>query len=194
MVKRRRSILTSLILVMTLVAFMSPARASTNGNEYDAVCDHLRTKYHAKKVNIPFMWFARAMVGIIKPAGVKSFKVTIFENLQFSRDSLHREMQEAMRDSFSDEWSPILRVRSKDGNQVYMNMREDGSNVKILLVSIDNEQAVVVRAKFSPDKLTSFIENPKIFGISLDGDSGQDSRTTENDSRGDTNSDESSNK
>ncbi|MEZ5346654.1 MAG: DUF4252 domain-containing protein [Pyrinomonadaceae bacterium] len=180
MLKREKVVALSMFLVLTLCSAALPASGNTKRNEYDAVCDHLKTKYHAKKVNIPFMWLARAAVGIIKPAGVKSFKVTIFEDLRFSRDTLHREMQEAMRDSFSDEWSPILRVRSRDGNQVYMNMREDGKNVKILLVSIDRDDAVVVRAKFSPDKLAEFIENPKIFGISLDGDSDKSDDSAEN--------------
>lgn len=191
MLKRRKIIVASMVLILTFCTLTPSANAAANGNEYDAVCDHLKTKYHAKKVNIPFMRLARAAVGIVKPAGVKSFKVTIFEGLQFSRDTLHREMQEAMRDSFSTDWSPILRLRSKDGNQVYVNMREDGDNVKILLVSIDKDEAVVVRAKFSPDKFASFIENPKIFGISLDGDSDRVNKTEENDSPGDMDSDKS---
>ncbi|MCB1022916.1 MAG: hypothetical protein KDB79_00900, partial [Acidobacteria bacterium] len=169
MLKRTRTILVFLALVLTFSTIAPIANAARSGNEFDAVCNHLKTKYHAKKVKIPFMWLARAVVGIVKPAGVKSFRVTIFKELQFSRSTLHREMQAAMRDSFSEDWSPILRVRARDGNQVYMNMREDGDNVRILLVTIDNDEAVVVRAKFSPDKLASFIENPKIFGISLDG-------------------------
>ena len=82
-------------------------------------------------------------------------------------------MQQVMSDAFSDEWSPILRVRVKDGNQVYMNMRESGKNVKILMVKIERDEAVVVRAKFNPNKLAKFIENPKIFGVSLDGRSGK---------------------
>jgi hypothetical protein len=50
-----------------------------------------------------------------------------------------------------------------------MNMRPAGKNLKILVVTIEKDQAVVVRAKFNPDKLAKFIEDPKIFGISLDG-------------------------
>ena len=113
------------------------------------------------------MWLARAAVGIIRPAGVKSFKVTIYKNLNFSKDSLHSEMQQVMSDAFSPDWSPILRVRVRDGNQVYMNMRESGKNIKVLMVKIERNEAIVVRAKFNPDKLVKFIENPKIFGIAL---------------------------
>ncbi len=161
-----------MLLVLTFAAFAPSAHAK--GNEFDAVCNHLKSRYKAKKVKIPFMWLARAAIGIIRPAGVKNFKVTIFRELNFSKDSLHGEMQRIMSEAFNDDWTPILRVRSRDGNQVYMNMREEGSNVKILLVTFDRDEAVVVRAKFSPEKLAKFIENPKIFGVSLDGNSGVD--------------------
>jgi len=157
--------ITFLALALTIAVPKSEAK----GNEFDAVCDHLKTKYQAKKVKIPFMWLARLAVGIVRPAGVKSFKVTIFRDLQFAPETLNDEMKLVMRDAFSEEWSPILRVRSDGGEQVYMNIRESGDNVKILLVTINREEAVVVRAKFNPDKLAEFIENPKIFGISLDG-------------------------
>lgn len=165
----KKKILIMLVFLSALVFTLAVPQAEAKGNEFDAVCDHLKTKYQAKKVKIPFMWLARFAVGIVRPAGVKSFKVTIFRDLKFSPETLNDEMRLVMSDAFSDEWTPILRVRNRDGNQVYMNMREDGKNVKIMLVTIDKTEAVVVRAKFNPEKLAEFIENPSIFGISLDG-------------------------
>jgi hypothetical protein len=164
----KKKILISLTFAVVLVFTFAVPAANAKGNEYDAVCDHLESKYKAKKVKIPFMWLARAVVGVVRPAGVKSFKITQFRNLQFSRESLDKEMQAVMTNAFSDDWSPILRVRSRNGEQVYMNMRETGNSVKILLVSIEKDEATVIRARFNPDKLVAFMENPKIFGISLD--------------------------
>ncbi|HEV8159527.1 MAG TPA: hypothetical protein VGP58_10885 [Pyrinomonadaceae bacterium] len=153
---------------LTLAITFAVPSANAKGGEYKAVVKHLKTKYQAKKVKIPFVWLARFAVSVVRPAGVKSFSVTIFEDLKFSRETLDEEMQTAMRNSFSADWSPILRVRSRTGEQVYMYMREAGKSVKLAVVTIDKEQAAVIRATFSPDKLAEFINNPKIFGISLD--------------------------
>ncbi len=49
-----------------------------------------------------------------------------------------------------------------------MYMREAGKSVKLAVVTIDKKQAAVVRATINPDKLAEFINNPKIFGITLD--------------------------
>lgn len=163
----KRTVTAALLASVVLLSVGATPVAARN--EFDAVCDHLEDHYGAKKVHIPFMWLARFAVGIIRPAGVKSFKVTIYRNLKYSKDSLDGDMRSLMEEAFSDEWSPVLRVVSKDGQQVYLNMREKGKNVKILMVTVENDEAVVVRAKFNPDKLAEFIDNPKIFGISLDG-------------------------
>lgn len=166
-----RRVLLIPVLLTVLLSGYSAASVPRGGNEYDAVCDHLEEKYGGEKVKIPFMWLARMAVGIVRPAGVKAFKVTIYRNLKFSPGSLDTEMRTVMSEAFGEDWSPILRVISRDGQQVYMNMREYKNSVKVLLVSIDRDEAVVVRARFNPEKLAEFIGNPKIFGISLDGKS-----------------------
>ncbi len=164
----KKNILAIMILFLALT-FAAPLTANAKGGEYKQIVRHLKTKYRAKKVKIPLMWLARLAVKVVRPAGVKSFSVTIFEDLKFSKETLDAEMQTAMRDSFGAEWSPILRIRSRDGEQVYMYMRDAGKDsVKISLVTIDKQQAAVIRATINPDKLAEFMDNPRIFGIKLD--------------------------
>jgi hypothetical protein len=165
----KKKILAAFAFLFLVFVFNAP-RAEAKPSEYKSIVKHLKSKYQAKKVKIPMLWLARFAVSVVKPAGVKSFSITVFENLKFSRDTLDGEMQSMMRNSFSEDWSPILRVRSRTGEQVYMYMREAGNSVKITLVTIDKEKAAVVRATFSPDKLAEFMNDPKIFGISLDDD------------------------
>ena len=164
----KKNLLTAMTLLLLVFTFAAPPANAKGGGEYKAVVKHLKTKYRAKKVKIPFMWLARFAVSVVRPAGVKSFSVTIFEDLKFSRETLDEEMQSALKNSFSADWSPILRVRSREGEQVYMYMREAGNSVKIAVVTIDKQQAAIIRATFSPEKLAEFINDPKIFGISLD--------------------------
>ncbi len=162
----KKKLLIALALLLLVFSFSAPT-ANANGGEYKKIVSHLKTKYRAKKVKIPLIWLARFAVSVVRPAGVKSFSVTLFEDLKFSRETLDQEMQSAMKNSFSADWSPILRVRSRTGEQVYMYMREAGNSVKIAVVTIDKEQAAVIRATFNPEKFADFINNPKIFGISL---------------------------
>lgn len=163
----------SLMFLAAMVFTFAAPTTKAGDREYDSVVRHLKTKYQAKKVKIPFMWLARFAVKVVRPAGVKSFNVTLFEKLSFSHTTLDEEMQAAMRNSLSADWNPIFRVRSREGQQAYMYLREAGGDVKMILVTIEKEQAAVIRAKFSPDKLAEFINNPRILGISLDNNDDQ---------------------
>ena len=171
--QNRKRLITASMLVLLTLAVTAP-QALAKPSEYDKIVRHLKSKYQAKKVSLGFVWLARAAVKLIRPAGVKSFNVTLFKDLRFSRDTLDIEMQNALKNSFSPDWNSVFRMRSRDGQQAYMYMREDGSNIKMTLVTIDKEDAAVVRAVFSLEKLAEFINNPRIFGISLsDGDNGK---------------------
>jgi len=154
-------------ILFIVFTFGAPAAEAKKPNEYENIVRHLKSKYHAKKVRIPFLWFAKFAVKMVRPAGVKSFNLTMFEDLKFSTETLDQEMQAAMRDSFGPEWTSVFRVRARGGEQAYMYMREAGKNVKIALVTVERSQAAVIRATFSPEKLAEFINNPKVFGVSL---------------------------
>ncbi len=163
---RNKNLLISSFLLLVFTLFSVGINAQTKDG-YKAITNHLQTKYQAKKVKIPFMWLAKLAVKVVRPAGVKSFNVTLFENLTFSKATLDTEMQAAMKDSLGEDWSPVIRVRSREGEQVYMYMRDEGENVRLMFVAIDKANATVVRAKFNADKFAEFINNPKIFGISI---------------------------
>jgi len=167
-----RKILFAPVFLLLIFTFFAPA-ASAEGNEYKAIVKHLKTKYQAKKVKIPMLWLARLAVKVVRPAGVQSFSVTMFENLKFSSATLDGEMQSVLKNSFSADWNPVFHVRSREGEQVYMYMKEAGASVKLTLVTINKNQAAVIRATFSPEKLTEFVNNPKIFGITLSDDNQQ---------------------
>lgn len=164
--RKEKYVLASVLFFLAFAFAVTPVEAK-KPSEYEVIVRHLKTKYKAKKVKIPFLWLARFAVSVVRPAGVKSFSVTLFEDLKFSRETLDAEMQQALGNSFGREWSPVFRVRSNDGQQAYMYMRDAGKNIRLTLVTIDKRQAAIIRATFSPEKLVDFTNDPKIFGISL---------------------------
>ncbi len=169
MTKPRNTIthtLVALIITATLVISI-PQTARADDPEFDAITKHLKQHYNAKRISIPFLGLARFFVRIVRPAGVKSFKVAIFENLNFSEGQTDTELSAVMRSALSPEWQPLIRTRSRDGEQVYVYAREAGENIKLMVVTIDRTDAVVARVKLSPTKLRDFLNDPKILGISV---------------------------
>jgi len=164
---KTRKFVISFAILLSITFAAAAVSAKTKPGEYNAIVYHLKTKYKAKKVNMFVMWAARALVSMAKPAGVKSFSLTVFQHLKFSSETVDAEMQAAMRKSYGPEWTPVFHVRSLTGQQAYLYLREDHQDVKVVLVTIDTENAAVIRATFSPDKLIEFLNDPQIMGIKL---------------------------
>jgi hypothetical protein len=162
----RAKLLVVAFVVAALLGGAAESRAK-GSEEYDAVVKHLKTRYQAKKVKIPFLWLARFAVGVVRPAGVSSFSITTFQNLKFSEGTVDRELQSILDRSYGKEWSPVLRMRSSAGQHAYMYVCPAGKSVKLTVVAIEGSGATIVRATFSPEKLAEFINDPKILGISF---------------------------
>ena len=167
---RQKRILIHMLAVLVITAgalSLTPQSARADDPEFDAITKHLKLRYNAKRISIPFLGLANFFVKIVRPAGVKSFKVAIFENLNFAQGASNSELGLVMRNALSAEWQPLVRVRSRDGEQVYVYAREAGDNIKLMVVTIDRTDAVVARVKISPQRLAEFVSNPKILGISV---------------------------
>jgi hypothetical protein len=159
--------LVALVITATLIAVAPQAARADDGDGFDAITQHIKLYYHAKRVSIPFLGLANFFVKIVRPAGVKSFKVAIFENLNFTEGKTDTELGLVIRNALSFEWQPLVRVRSGDGERVYVYAREAGENIKLMVVTIDRTDAVVAKVKLSPQRLSEFLNNPKILGISI---------------------------
>lgn len=167
---KHRKLCANALVAFVMTAIMLSAASQTvraDDPEFDAITNHLKLHYNARRVSIPFLGLANFFVKIVRPAGVKSFKVAIFEDLNFTPGKADSELGLVMRNALSAEWQPILRTRSRDGEQVYIYAREAGENLKLMVVTIDHTDAVVARVKVSPKRLSEFLNNPKILGISV---------------------------
>jgi hypothetical protein len=156
---RRYAALAALLLAFALPA---PARA----DEFDAVVRNVRAACGGKKVRIPFLGLAGFATKLVRPAGVKSFKLAVFEDVR--REGDLSGLGAAIGQSLGPEWRPLVRIRAGRGaEQTHVYVREAGENLKLMIVTLDGEQATVVRAKINLEGLAKFARDPKILGVSL---------------------------
>ena len=170
--------MTQLLLAMTvMVAFLAPvASAQTKpfvpkGGGFNDVVKHLEKNYGAKKTKIPMLGLAKFAIWMIRPAGVKGFKLAVFEDQNFVSRPETLSFNQVMRQAFAKDWSPLVQINSKrDGNsRTFIYVRQNKKDVEFALASLEENEAVVLQAKFNPDAAAKFLENPKIMGISLGG-------------------------
>src|SRR5262245_22634952 len=162
---RKTVLLTFMIALLHTLAF----NAQGKGKGFKDIVNHLETKYRAKKVRIPLLGLANFAVKIVRPAGVKGFKLAVFENQDFTLRDGDEPFEVVMRTAYDNEWQPLVRVTSKRGSQsrVLIYSRNAGKDVQFALLVLEAREAVVIEVKFNPDAAVRFLENPKIMGISI---------------------------
>lgn len=158
--------LSSAVPAALLLAFVLSAPATARADDFDTVVKNVRAACGGKKVRIPFLGLAGFATKLVRPAGVKSFKLAIFEDLTRAGDV--SGLGSAIGQSLGPEWRPLVRVRSGRGaEQTHVYVREAGDNLKLMIVTLDGQQATVIRAKVNPEALARFARDPKILGVSL---------------------------
>jgi hypothetical protein len=156
----------ALVLLVLSPAALLCTPASAGGGDFDAVVRSVRAACGGKKVRVPFMGLANFAARFVRPAGVKSFKLAVFEDLTMSGDV--SGLGAAIARSLGPEWRPLVRVRIERGaKQTYVYVREAGGDLKLMVVTLDGDQATVIRAKVSPEALARFARDPNILGIPL---------------------------
>lgn len=165
----KRFFLHALILAALLSFAHAQATAQSNKG-FDVIAKHLKTRYQAKKRSLPFFGLAKLAIRIVKPAGVKSINLSLFEDLKNTEALPDYELSMMMRNALSQEWQPLASYRRRGGDQVYVYAAEAGKDIKLAVLVINRNQAVIARVKVDPNALRKFMDDPKILGISLGGD------------------------
>jgi len=161
-------------VMMALLSLTASAQSKPfvpKGKGFNDVVKHLEKNYGAKKTKIPMLGLAKFAIWMVRPAGVKSFKLAVFEDQNFVSRSETSSFSQAMRQSFAKDWSPLVQISSKrDGNShTFIYIRQTKKDIEFALATLQENEAVVLQAKFNPDAAAKFLENPKIMGISLGG-------------------------
>jgi VWFA-related protein len=169
--KHQRHFARKTILFWIMIALL-PAlafNAHAKGKGFKDVVKHFETNYRARKTRIPMLGLANFAVKMIRPAGVKGFKLAVFENQDFTLREGAAPFEAIMRNAYGKDWQPLVQVMSKRGghNHVLIYTRCAGKDVQFALLALQEREAVVLEVKFNPDAAVRFLENPKIMGVSL---------------------------
>jgi hypothetical protein len=113
------------------------------------------------------MGLARFAVKVIHPAGIKNVKFAIFEELAHAPAGGDNTLNALMRNALPNTWQPLMRMRSRNGEQMYVYATEEDNSIKLMVVNIEGTDAFVARVQLNPDKLREFLADPKVLGISL---------------------------
>jgi hypothetical protein len=169
--KRYLSLLVAIALLV-LASLEVSAGDKPDDKSFSTFVNYLKSNYQARGQSaFGMVTFARFLVKVIKPAGVKNFKVSMLRDLQFTNTKVDSDLGTFIRKNVHQDWKPLTQVVSLKNNQyVYVYFMPDKDDAKFLVVAVQQKDAFVVQFKFDTERLAKFIEKPEIMGISLTGD------------------------
>ncbi|HLK52521.1 MAG TPA: hypothetical protein VKU42_03645, partial [Candidatus Angelobacter sp.] len=92
-------------------------------------------------------------------AGVKNFKGAIFENQRFVNASLDTRFDEVVRAAMDSGWQPVVQSWDRrSGERTYIYAQDLGKDMKVLVVNLESNEAVVLQVKVDPKKLNEFVQ------------------------------------
>ncbi len=153
---------TSLRPAFLAVAFilLAPLNSASWDREFGAVVRHIHATYHGHRTDRFLFWFAGVVLKFWHPYGVKSLRIALFEDLNFNGAGSDDRMNVIMSQPLLHNWQPLVRVWSRrDKEFVYIYARERDKDTEFFIVTLDEDEAVVLKTKFDPNRLSKLIAN-----------------------------------
>jgi hypothetical protein len=144
-------------LLLILCGFFSLAE-NVYADDFGRIVRHIEAEYHVHRNHRFLMAFAGVGVKCTHIGGVKVFKAALFEDQHLSGTELGNRLDELVQRAGSSGWQPLVRSFSRrSGEQTYIYAQASGSEMKLLLVNVEPNEAVVMQMKIDPLKLSDFI-------------------------------------
>jgi len=148
------------LIVATLVA---PSQSAFAKDDFGRIVHHIEANYHVHRQHRWVMGLAGFTVKFWHIAGVKSLKGAIFENQPFVNAASDARFDEIVRAAMDSGWQPVVQSWDRHtGERTYVYAQDvsskKGRDLKLLVVNLESNEAVVLQVKVDPQKLNAFIE------------------------------------
>ena len=175
-----KRLLVSTLLLLTLLC-LAPASVEAKGDDFGAVVKVVEEFYGVKHKGIPFLAKAgikTATVAARIAGGYKrrlaeagSVKVAYFEDQEFNAKGSVANFRANLKATLAGRWLPFIQVLSlNEGAQTYVFVRDAGPKYMVLVVTIEQHDAVVIQVNLAPQTLAMLMQNPNEMGKAITDD------------------------
>lgn len=161
MTKSRRTF--SFASGLIIAALLAPAQNAFAKDDFGKIVHHIEANYHVHRQHRWVMGLAGFTVKFWHFAGVKSLKGAIFENQQFVNAASDTRFDEIVRAAMESGWQPMVQSWDRHtGERTYIYAQDLGRDMKLLVVSLEANEAVVLQVKVETKKLNDFIQEASV--------------------------------
>ncbi len=128
-------------------------------DDFTRIVHHIEANYHVHRNHRWAMGFAGLVVKFWHVAGVKNFKGAIFEDQHLENTATDQKLDEIVLRAGQSGWQPMVKSYSRrTGEHAFVYAKPEGHDLKLLIVSVEPNEAAVIQVKVDPDKLNDFLD------------------------------------
>lgn len=176
---RGESVVRALGVAALLVGVsVTTATVAAGDSSYRRIVSQLRSEYRATEQSLYGAGvLGELAVALIRPAGVSKANFTILKELGVPRSHV-TDFNRVVRSAVEAKWRPLVVHSSPLRSEwTHIYSQPDGKHIKLLIVNRARSDAFVAEVRIDPDRLSAFIDDPKILGIPVgNGDERSSSR------------------
>lgn len=147
------------VLCLAAACSLAVAPRAFATDDFGRIVHHIETQYHVHRQHRFVMGLAGFAVKFYHFAGVKNLKGAIFENQRFLNAGGDTNFDEVMRAALDSGWQPMVQSWDRhSGERTYVYAQDLGKDMKVLVVSLEANEAVVLQVKVDPRKFSEFVE------------------------------------
>ena len=150
-----------------IAVLVAPAQNAFAKDDFGKIVHHIEANYHVHRQHRWVMGLAGFTVKFWHIAGVKSLKGAIFENQPFVNAASDARFDEIVRAAMDSGWQPLVQIWDRHtGERTYVYAQDvsskKGRDLKLLVVNLESNEAVVLQVKVDPKKLNDFIAETSV--------------------------------
>ncbi len=157
--KTCRMVRIAVILLALLAVLASAPVLPASDQEFNAIVAKLSSHYQKRPMR--FMGLLNFIANRVKPSGVSGMKMAIFEDLNPDRRLSGDGVDEfILAAATRGRFLPFVRVKSREWEQTHIYARETAGKFEMLIISMEQDEAVVLKMRLHPEAMAQWIEKP----------------------------------
>jgi hypothetical protein len=151
------------IVAASLIFGFAPGQL--RADDFGKIVHQIEANYHVHRSHRFLMGFAGLMVKCSSPlTGLKGFKIALFEDHMFAPNP-DSNLDEVIQSAGDHGWQSIVKSYSRRTDEhAYIYARQDGKDLKLLVVSVEPGEAAVIQVKINPTRLATFMDKYEVGG------------------------------
>jgi hypothetical protein len=152
------------ILAASLIFALAPSQL--RADDFGKIVHQIETKYQVHRKYRFVMGFAGFMVKCSSHfTGLKGFKAALFEDHAVFAPNPDSGLDEVIQAAGDHGWQSIIKSYSRHSDEhAYIYVRQEGKDLKLLVVSVEPGEAAVIQVKINPERLAKFIDKYEVGG------------------------------